>query len=134
MKLKSFFWINEKELDGNSISEGIICEKALRIYADLLKKTRSTSAEGESGFTFIASIGLFEKIKHRSGIHSFARHGDSASSNKAAVVMYVGEFHDFVNTGGCLPQQVFNCDKTGLFSKKIPNFIEEKNPCLDTNS
>ena len=37
-------WI--KELDGDSISEGIICEKALRIYADLLKETPSTSVEG----------------------------------------------------------------------------------------
>ena len=44
-------WI--KELDGDSISEGIICEKGLRIYADLLKLTHSKSA-GESGFTFKA--------------------------------------------------------------------------------
>ena len=41
----------EKELDGGSISEGIICDNALRIYADLLKIILSTSAECESGFT-----------------------------------------------------------------------------------
>ena len=29
-------WIQEKELDGDSISEGIICAKILRIYADVL--------------------------------------------------------------------------------------------------
>ena len=44
--------IIENELDGDGISEGIICEKALRIYADLLKETPSTCAEGERGFTF----------------------------------------------------------------------------------
>ena len=38
-------WINKK-LDGDSISEGIICEKALRMYADLLKKTPSRITEG----------------------------------------------------------------------------------------
>ena len=45
-------WIKEKELDGDSISEGIICEKALCINADLIKDTPSTSAEGESELTF----------------------------------------------------------------------------------
>ena len=49
--------IREKELDGDCISEDIICEKALRIYAGLLKETPSTSAEGESRFTFKASRG-----------------------------------------------------------------------------
>ena len=49
--------IKEKELNGDSISEGIICEKALRIYADLPKETPSTNAEGESRFTFKASRG-----------------------------------------------------------------------------
>ena len=52
-------WIMEKELDGDSISEGIICEKELRIYADPLKETPGTSAEGESGLTFKASRGCF---------------------------------------------------------------------------
>ena len=30
-----FIRIKEKELDGESICEGIICEKVLRTYADL---------------------------------------------------------------------------------------------------
>ena len=62
-------WIKEKELDGDGISDGIICEKALRIYADLQNQTPSTSVEGGSGFTFKTSRGWFEKFKHRSGIH-----------------------------------------------------------------
>ena len=74
-----------KELNGNSISEGIISKKVLRIYADLVKKTPSTSAEGESGFTLKASRGWFDKFKHRSGIHGVVRHRETASSNKQAV-------------------------------------------------
>ena len=42
------------------------------------------SAEGESGFTFKASRGRFEKFKRRSGIYSIVRHGDAASSTKEA--------------------------------------------------
>ena len=49
-------WINKKELDGDCFSEGIICEKTLRIYADLLRETPSTNAEGEIGFTFFLSF------------------------------------------------------------------------------
>ena len=41
-------WIKEKELDGDSISEGMICEKVLRINADLQKATLIARAEGES--------------------------------------------------------------------------------------
>ena len=108
-------WI--KELDGDSISEGVICEKPLRICADLLKDTPSTSAEGESGFTLKASRGRIKKFNHQSGIHSVVRQGEAASSNKETAKKYVGEFHDLVNAGGYLPKQVFNCLKTGLFPK-----------------
>ena len=37
-------WIKEKKLDGDIISAGVICDKALRIYADFLKETPSTIA------------------------------------------------------------------------------------------
>ena len=77
-------WIREKELDGDSIGESIICEKALLIYADHLKETPSTSAEGESGFTFIASRGWFKTFEHQSGIHG-VRHVEAASPNKEVV-------------------------------------------------
>ena len=103
-----FIWIKEKEMDGENIREGIISEMALRTYTDLLKETPSTSAEGESGITFIASRGRFEKHKHRSGIHGVVRHGEK----------YDGEFCDFVDTGGYLLGQVCNCDETGLFLEK----------------
>ncbi|XP_023224010.1 major centromere autoantigen B-like [Centruroides sculpturatus] len=38
-------WINEKQLDGDSVSEAIICEKAKNLYNDLLTQTPSTSAD-----------------------------------------------------------------------------------------
>ena len=108
-------------MDGDSISEDIICEKAQRIYADLVEETDSTSAEGEKWFTFEASRGLIGKFKHRSGIHDVARNGEAVSSSKEAAEKHVGEFRDLVNAGGYRPQQVSNCDETGLFWKKMPN-------------
>ena len=77
-------------MDGDSINEGIVCEKVLRISVDL-KQTSSKSAEGESVYTFKASRGWFKKLNHRSGIHSAVRHEEAASSSKDAAERYVGE-------------------------------------------
>lgn len=115
-------FIKKKELAGNSISEAIICKKALQIYNDLEKETPSTSTEGDTGaFTFKASRGWFENFKHRSGIHSLTRHGGTASTDKDAAKKYVQEFSDYIKAEGFLPQQVFNCDETGLFWKRMPS-------------
>ena len=57
-------WMKEKELDGDGISEVIICGKTLHIYADLRKETPNTSAEDNSGFTFKACRRWVKKIMH----------------------------------------------------------------------
>ncbi|XP_016070266.1 PREDICTED: tigger transposable element-derived protein 1-like [Miniopterus natalensis] len=110
-------WINEKQLAGDSISEAMICEKAKRLHADLLKDTPGTSAQSGS---FKASRGWFDKFKKRSGIHSVVRHGEAASSNKVAADNFVTEFQEYIEAEGFVPQQVFNCDETGLFWRKMP--------------
>ena len=53
-------FINEKQLKGNSLSEAFICEKALDIYGDLVKKTVGANS---NYFDFRASRGWFEKLK-----------------------------------------------------------------------
>ena len=64
------------------------------IYNDLLKKTPSTSAEGESGFTFTVSGGWFKTFTNCGGIHGVGRHGDAASSYMEEAEKYGGKFHD----------------------------------------
>lgn len=111
-------WINEKQLQGDTINENIICEKAKMIFAELVKQTPGTStAEKE---VFKASHGWFEKFKKRTGIHSVVRHGEAASSDTKAAENFIGDFKKLVDSEGFLPQQVFNCDETGLFWKKMP--------------
>jgi hypothetical protein len=48
------------------------------------------------------------------------RHGEAASSNKDAAEKFVEKFKDFVDREGFIPEQVFNCDETGLFWEKMP--------------
>jgi hypothetical protein len=46
------------------------------------------------------------------------RHGEAASSHKDAAEKFVEKFKDFVDREGLIPEQVFSCDKTGLFWKR----------------
>ncbi|XP_017778291.1 PREDICTED: uncharacterized protein LOC108563956 [Nicrophorus vespilloides] len=81
-------WINEKQLAGDRVSEGMICEKARQLSDDLLKKDPATSADTE---VFKASKGWFQKFKRRSGISRET----AASANKEVAENYVEDFSDY---------------------------------------
>ena len=107
----------------------MICEKASAIFTDLV-----AADPGEGTSTqhpqqeFKASHGWFEKFKRRTGIHSVVRHGEAASADVKAANEFVKKFERLVNSEGYVAQQVFNCDETGLFWKKMPcrTFITEE--------
>ncbi|CAH2306934.1 tigger transposable element-derived 1-like [Pelobates cultripes] len=122
-------WIEQKQRAGNSVTKAIICEKAKALHADLLKQQPGMSANAES---FKASRGWLERFKSRSGIHSVVRHREAASSDVAAAEEFATEFLEVIVSEGYLPQQVFNCDETGLFWKRMPkrNFITEEETSL----
>ncbi|UYV80139.1 hypothetical protein LAZ67_18001814 [Cordylochernes scorpioides] len=94
--------------------------RAKALYAELGSKIPCTSIENEVHADFKASKGWFENFKRRSGIHSVTRHGEGASSDAEAAETFTAEFEKLVVTECYLPQQVFNCDETGLFWKKMP--------------
>lgn len=110
-------WMEEKQRAGDTVTEAAICEKAKALHADFVQQEPGTSAEPE---VFKASRGWFERFKTRSGIHSVVRHGEAASSDVPAAKDFASEFLEVVTTQGYLPQQVFNCDETGLFWKRMP--------------
>ena len=122
-------WINQKQLAGDSISETIICEKAKRLYDNLKQDSPGTSNQSNE---FKASRRWFNRFKQRSGIHSVVRHGEAASADKDAAEKFVGEFKNFVESEEFIPDQVFNCDETGFFWKKMPKrtYITEEERAL----
>ncbi|GFY49233.1 tigger transposable element-derived protein 1 [Trichonephila inaurata madagascariensis] len=107
-------WVTEKQLQGDTLTQTIICEKARAIYGNLLKQTPQTSIDEASEESFKASRGWFENFKKRSGIHSVVRHGEAAED-------YIKKFSDLIKAQGYISQQVFNCNETRLFWKKMPN-------------
>uniref|UniRef100_A0A8C5RHA3 HTH CENPB-type domain-containing protein n=1 Tax=Laticauda laticaudata TaxID=8630 RepID=A0A8C5RHA3_LATLA len=112
-------WLNKKQLAGDSVSEVVICEKARMIYGNLRQKYASSSGESDE---FKASRGWFEWFCQKNGAHNTVRHGEAASSDTpaAAAEAFTKDFAKFMEAEGYVPQQVFNCDQTGLFWKKMP--------------
>ena len=113
----ALIFVKEKQLAGDSVSEEVICQKALAIFEDL-KKSNPDSVEKD--FIFKASRGWFDNFKKRSGIHSVVRHGEASSSDVKAAEAFKRELSQYIKEKNYLPQQVFNCDETGLFWKKMP--------------
>ncbi|GFS36825.1 jerky protein homolog-like [Nephila pilipes] len=110
-------WIKEREMVGETTSQNVICQKARQIYQELkMKKPGSSSEVDEEDFK--GSRGWFDNFKKRTGIHNVAKHGEAASADKPAAYKFD---NDFTAEEEYLPQQVFDCDETGLFWKKMPN-------------
>ncbi|XP_035205544.1 tigger transposable element-derived protein 1-like [Stegodyphus dumicola] len=126
METLLLMWIKEKEIAGDTITQAAICHKATAIFEDLAKAQRDEGGEGTStqeAPTFKASHGWFERFKKRSGIHNVVRHGEAASADEKATQEFIEAFKKLILDEGCIPQQVFNCDETGLFWKKMPRRI-----------
>ncbi|GFT25433.1 tigger transposable element-derived protein 1 [Nephila pilipes] len=122
MEQTLLLWIKEKLLDGDSVSEAIICEKAGAIFQGL--KRDVTETEGESsqdGEGFKVSRGWFDNFKKRSGIHSIICYVEASRGDIKAAENFIKVFEKLISEKGYLPQQVFNCDETGLFWKKVPS-------------
>nr|XP_057925930.1 tigger transposable element-derived protein 1-like [Doryrhamphus excisus] len=110
-------WITERRLAGDRVSEPVICEKARLLHADLSKNVPATS---DAVSEFKASRGWYENFKKRTGMNTVVKQGESANSDQSAAKDFVKEFKDYVEAERFFPQQVFNCDETGLFWKKMP--------------
>ncbi|XP_034046538.1 tigger transposable element-derived protein 1-like [Thalassophryne amazonica] len=111
-------WVKEMELVGDTITEAIICEKARTIFSDLKERAPGTLALSEESFK--ASHGWFDNFKKKMNIHTVVMHGEASSADVKAANEYVTRFAALFANEGYVPQQVFNCDETGLFWKKMP--------------
>ncbi|XP_056379957.1 tigger transposable element-derived protein 1-like isoform X2 [Hyla sarda] len=107
---------------GDTVPGHFICERAKCIFEELKAKAESSgdSASTNRYETFRASKGWFERFKQRCEVKSVIRHGEAASANHEAADSFKMEFQRLMEDEGYLPQQVFNCDETGLFWKKMP--------------
>jgi hypothetical protein len=47
-------------------------------------------------------------------------HGESASADKEEAEKFCCKFQEFIKKEEYRPEQIFNCDETGLFWKRMP--------------
>jgi len=108
----------------------IICEKTKQLFEELGAKAPSTSTGPMK--EFFGTKGWFTGFRKRMGIHSVVRHGEAASGDRDAVEKHREKFKKIIDNGGFVSQKVFNCDKTGLFWKRMPcrTYITEEETTL----
>ena len=110
--------INEKQMAGDSVSEAIICEKAKQLFEKLRAKVPSTNTGPVK--KFFGTKVWFTGFRKRTGLHSVVRHREAASGYRDAAEQRREKFKKIIEEGGFVSQQVFNCDETGLFWKRMP--------------
>jgi len=57
---------------------------------------------------------------------------EGASANKEEAEKFAREFQEWIIIHGYKPEQLFNCDETGLFWEQMPNrtFITNEEKCM----
>ncbi|XP_054720160.1 jerky protein homolog-like [Uloborus diversus] len=102
-------WFVQKRCEGIPLSGPMIQEKALILNSKL----------GGSD-DFKASSGWLEKFKIRHGIRQLNIEGEKLSGNVAAVDSFVAKIEDLIRDENLSPDQIYNCDETGLYWKALP--------------
>ncbi|XP_068234216.1 tigger transposable element-derived protein 1-like [Palaemon carinicauda] len=108
-------WIKHQKQRKVPLSLMHIQEKDKSIYEDL--KTKASGKD--SGESFVASLGWFNRFKNRGNLHNFGIIGEAASVNKKAAEKFDNCLKSIIETEGYTLQQIFNVEESGLFWGKM---------------
>ncbi|XP_042211880.1 tigger transposable element-derived protein 1-like, partial [Homarus americanus] len=112
--------VDEKDIKCEEFDESFNSDYDVtqQVFEDLKAKAPSGSDSAVS--VFKDTKGWFTGFRKRNKLHSVVRHGEAASVDKDAAREHHDIFLKVIQEGGFVSQQVFNCDETGLFWKKMP--------------
>jgi hypothetical protein len=105
-----YTWFVQQRAEGVPVSGTIMKFQAEKFSNDLNGTTE-----------FKASQGWLSRFKARHGIGAVNISGEMRSADRAACDTYHIELKELIDTEGLLPEQIYNCDETGLCHKMMPN-------------
>lgn len=103
-----YVWFKQKRMDGVPVTGPMLCEKATQFSKQL------------NDDKFVASEGWKWRFCRRHGIRNLSLQGEKLSSDKEAVEPLVSSFLKYIKERSLSPDQVFNCDETGLYFRLLP--------------
>jgi transposase-like protein/uncharacterized protein CbrC (UPF0167 family) len=109
-------WLEDMSQKHIPVDGKIMREKALSLY-----EYNCEGIEESKRKEFKASKGWLASYVKRYSLKNLKITGESASADAEAASAFPKEFKKLIEEKGYLPEQVFNCDETGLFWKKMPN-------------
>ena len=119
-------WVLKQNRRNIPMSMGVIQTKAREIYVEL-------TMDDDNPKPFQASSGWFANFKNRHGLHNVKFTGEAASADVSGAEDYIKELHEYIETHGYKPEQVFNLDETSLypyrtFERSYISVAEKKKP------
>ncbi|XP_042322498.1 tigger transposable element-derived protein 1-like [Sceloporus undulatus] len=99
-------------VDGN-----VLRRKALSLYEDFCKGSPQTIYSKP----FTASKGWLHRFKKRFGLKNVKFTGEAAYAHEEGAATFPAALQKLIKEKGYHPKQVFNCDESELFWKKMPN-------------
>lgn len=103
-----FLWFTQQRNKGTPISGPILQEKAVFF--------RNQFKEGED---FTASVGWLDRWKKRYGVRQLNICGEKLSADTSVVQAFQNRIEDIILTEKLTPDQLYNCDETGLNFKML---------------
>lgn len=106
--------IRRKIEGGVAIDGRYIREKGKIFYATACKRTKTTNSN------FRGSAGWLQKFLKRKGLKNLKLTGERASADEIAANQFPAILKKIIEEGGYTPEQIYNCDESGLQYKTMP--------------
>ncbi|XP_044533500.1 tigger transposable element-derived protein 1-like [Gracilinanus agilis] len=110
-------WVEDMSRKRMPIDGNMLRQKALTLYEDFQKKDKTK----DESKPFTASRGWLHRFRNRFNLKNRKITRDTSTGDEEAAAMFMTDLKKVIEEGGYHPKQVFNCDETGLFWKKMPN-------------
>ena len=111
------FWLEDMNRKSAPLESKVLWQKALSLYEDFQKKDGTE----EETKPFTGGREWLYRFRNRFNLKNIKVIRDVASADEEAAATFPAELKKVIKERKYDSRQIFNCDETGLFWKKMPN-------------